>query len=74
MMDDREISVSTLCLSKDIPVDNQRFRNCMLPESPSMENPLLLITKLHPIFSFLLGGILPYLFVICVEIYPRNIQ
>jgi hypothetical protein len=34
----------------------------------------LLRRKSHPLFPFLLGGIQPYLLVILVDIYPRNIQ
>ena len=33
----------------------------MLPACLLWCNPFLFIRKLHPIFSFLLGGILPYL-------------
>jgi hypothetical protein len=33
----------------------------MLPACLLWCNPLLFIRKLHPIFSFLLGGILPYI-------------
>jgi hypothetical protein len=35
---------------------------------------LIVDKKSHPLFPVLLGGIQPYLLVIFVEIYPRNIQ